>query len=330
MFVATAVVKLLFKSPAVRLSPVAQVRNTAQGPAVSAACGTSTARRSRTTGALHRSNLCDMTSLHLCACGCGEPVRIAPITARRINWIKGQPITFVHGHNRRRPLHERFWKRVDKEGPVVRPALGPCWLWRGTIFKDTGYGSFTYSTGVGHRTRTVSAHRYSYESAYGPIPGPKGSNPRSAFVMHACDVRLCVRPDHLSLGSAHANSEDMVAKGRNRVGERHPLARLTTAAVLEIREAYARRETQAVLAARYGMHQTTIHAIIHGKIWRQVGGPTVQRRMNTRLTDKQVIAIRTRHSLGVIGVGKLAEMYGTSRQTIYRIVRGRQRRGVRT
>jgi hypothetical protein len=31
-------------------------------------------------------------------------------------------------------LEERFWEKVDKNGPVPahRPELGPCWVW-GTI-----------------------------------------------------------------------------------------------------------------------------------------------------------------------------------------------------
>ena len=118
----------------------------------------------------------------------------------------------------------------------------------------------------------------------------------------------------------------MVDRGRSMIGERHPLARLTESAVLDIRDSYARGETQTVLAARYGVHQTTLHAVVHGRIWRHVGGPTVTRRMNERLTDAQVDAIRLRHSLGVIGPSKRAKMYRVSRETIWRIAHGTQRR----
>ena len=41
------------------------------------------------------------------------------------------------------PLEDRFWAKVDKNGPVPahRPELGPCWIWTAARFKR-GYGKF--------------------------------------------------------------------------------------------------------------------------------------------------------------------------------------------
>jgi hypothetical protein len=37
----------------------------------------------------------------LCACGCGQPVRLATATNRKYGWVKGQPMRYVSGHNNR-------------------------------------------------------------------------------------------------------------------------------------------------------------------------------------------------------------------------------------
>jgi hypothetical protein len=81
---------------------------------------------------------------------------------------------------------ERFWLKVDKNGPIpeYRPDLGPCWLWTaGTI---RGYGRFC----VGPERRNVFAHRYAYELLVGPIPAGLDMD-------HLCRVPACVRPSHL-------------------------------------------------------------------------------------------------------------------------------------
>jgi hypothetical protein len=93
---------------------------------------------------------------------------------------------------------ERFWDRVEKSDDG-------CWMWiAGT--KNSGYGIFGPTHG-----EVWMAHRYAWTITHGPIP-------RGMHVCHTCDVKLCVRPDHLFLGTPKANMEDMRAKGRARWG----------------------------------------------------------------------------------------------------------------
>jgi endogenous inhibitor of DNA gyrase (YacG/DUF329 family) len=107
-----------------------------------------------------------------------------------------------------RPAVPRFWRYVDKNGPIPaqRPDLGPCWVWTGST-AGGGYGQFS----VGGRTahRFIPAHRYCWELHNGPIPA-------GLWGLHKCDNPPCVRPEHLFIGTCKDNVDDMIRKGRQR------------------------------------------------------------------------------------------------------------------
>jgi hypothetical protein len=85
---------------------------------------------------------------------------------------------------RKRPISERFWAKVDRDGPTAFD-MGPCWLWTASIVSTTGYGQFGVAKGS-----TATAHRWAWESVNGPVP-------QGLQLDHLCRVRACVRPDHL-------------------------------------------------------------------------------------------------------------------------------------
>lgn len=146
-------------------------------------------------------------------------------------------------------VSERFWSKVAKAEP------DDCWLWKG--HRDHGgYGRFTRDG------RSATAHRTAWELANGPVPG-------GLMVLHHCDVRACVNPAHLYVGTASDNMRDGVSRGGvcppHGRGERNSNARLTDAQVAAIREERANGATQAALAARYGVAPSTISRVVNGK-----------------------------------------------------------------
>lgn len=122
-----------------------------------------------------------------------------------------------------------------------------CHEWQSTIKKD-GYGQFWF------RGVPAKAHRVSYMLQVGEIP-------EGLMVLHKCDNRKCVNPDHLYLGTAKDNIRD-----RN---ERCPwFGRMKTpfAAIQEIRKLYATGEfSQQFLADRFGVHQTQVSRYVLGQ-----------------------------------------------------------------
>ena len=160
-----------------------------------------------------------------------------------------------------RPLLERFWEKVNKDGPVQphRPELGQCWVWTASL-ATSGYGAFGVVQGD-----IRMAHRVSWRIAHGTLPDEQ-------WVLHKCDNRRCVRPDHLFLGNAKDNSADMWAKGRGvgskLRGERHCNAKLSFAQITEIRERYQRGErNQSALGREYGVTSQQIGHIVRGEQW---------------------------------------------------------------
>ena len=109
---------------------------------------------------------------------------------------------------------ERFWSKVDKDGPTQPHMTTPCWVWTGGKCGD-GYGSFRLGMGM------LKAHRISWVLSHGQIPHDESSH--GLCVCHRCDVKTCCRPDHIFLGTHNDNMADMVNKGRGKhvCGDEH-------------------------------------------------------------------------------------------------------------
>jgi hypothetical protein len=155
---------------------------------------------------------------------------------------------------------ERFARHI-----VPIPEAG-CWLWDGFLVGGYGRLRMTYDPS----DPTELAHRASWILHRGQIP-------KGMMVCHRCDVRSCVNPSHLFLGTATDNMSDAARKGRMnwknperpalRRCERHPQAKLTNDQVREIR---ASDLSGIVLAKKYGVSNNSITRIRLRHTWRDL------------------------------------------------------------
>jgi hypothetical protein len=166
----------------------------------------------------------------------------------------------------RRSVRERFEEKVRKATP------DGCWIWQGSIIPICGYGCLRVCLPDGRRV-TQYAHRIAWELENGQIGD-------GLFVLHHCDVRACVNPAHLFLGTARDNTQDMIAKGRGSSqlrpdrlirGSAHPNAKVTESAVRDIRaRAKAGGESFNAIGRSHGITGEMVGLIVKRRWWRHV------------------------------------------------------------
>ena len=135
-----------------------------------------------------------------------------------------------------------------------------CHIWTGGI-NDQGYGL------IRDGKRHARAHRIAWERVNGPIPD-------GMVILHRCDVRCCVNPHHLQVGTQADNMKDMERKGRRRglvgvFGSKQGSAKLTDDDVRQIRK-LAEVMTQDEVAALFGITRSNVSVIVLRKGWKHV------------------------------------------------------------
>lgn len=126
-----------------------------------------------------------------------------------------------------------------------------CWEWRGPL-NDWGYGR------LNHSSHHIAAHRFSYQYFVGDFE-------ESLFVCHHCDNPKCVNPNHLFLGDAQTNMDDMVKKGRH-IGN----SKLSPEQVIEIKKRLANGESRKLIAKCYDVQRQAIDNIANNKSWKKL------------------------------------------------------------
>lgn len=140
-----------------------------------------------------------------------------------------------------------------------------CIHWMGYSDRD-GYGILQIQFET--KKKPVRAHRLSYEQKNGPIEN-------GLWVLHKCDKPSCINPDHLFVGTAKDNVQDMMKKGRNRSGtkgmpgEKNPKAKLTEQQVKTIRT-LAKTYKVKDIANMYGISVSNASRTINHVYWKNV------------------------------------------------------------
>lgn len=150
----------------------------------------------------------------------------------------------------RKPLLQRFKEKYKEDQQTG------CWVWfAGT--NGAGYGLIR----PGGLSPRMLAHRASWELFKGPIP--EHSSYHGICVLHRCDNRACVNPDHLFLGTNEDNIHDCMAKNRKPT-------KLTLAQVIAIKARSSCGEPTSKLAREYGVERSTVKRIKRGASWKHM------------------------------------------------------------
>lgn len=149
----------------------------------------------------------------------------------------------MSGGRPRISLDERFWSQVT--------IVNGCWLFGGT----GRYGKIKTEPPY---KKTISAHKYAWEYFFGVVP-------EGLQVCHRCNVKHCVNPLHLYLGTSKQNINDAIRDGLRKIhGEANPKAKLTWEDANIIRDSSL---NTATLSSRYGVSYSTIQRIRNGNTW---------------------------------------------------------------
>ena len=137
-----------------------------------------------------------------------------------------------------------------------------CWIWQKSKSQN-GYGSFALGGGSNAR-----AHRISYQCFIGEIP-------ENFDVCHKCDVRDCVNPSHLFVGTRSENILDASKKGRlsrnhQLKGSDHPSSKLTELDVRSIIKNLRDGQSKKSLSRQFGVSQRVILLIARNESWKHV------------------------------------------------------------
>jgi hypothetical protein len=104
---------------------------------------------------------------------------------------------------------------------------------------NKGYGETSF------RGKHMLIHRISWILWHGEIPN-------GLWVLHNCDTPQCCNPEHLFLGTAKDNTDDMMSKGRNKANRPN----LTNA-----RAIFLTQGTQSAIAIQFGVTQQVVSNI---------------------------------------------------------------------
>lgn len=176
---------------------------------------------------------------------CGAQISVPKCLNKPTNFCNRKCLGEYRRGKIKTPAAERFYAKVEKSES--------CWIWIGAMSWN-GYGRFAE-----RKHHIVGAHQFAWKLKSGTWP--------DGYVLHSCDNRLCVNPDHLRIGTQQDNINDAGLRNRRSRGSTHGHAKFTERDIAEIRTS---DETNIALGRRYNVIYKTIWKIRTRRSWTHV------------------------------------------------------------
>lgn len=187
-----------------------------------------------------------------------------------------------------------FWRSVN-----VTANPDQCWEWMGCKC-PSGYGHTSW------QGKATSSHRVAFELHFHRRP--------KQWVLHTCDNRLCVNPNHLYEGTPSDNAQDRDSRGRGAHQTGKIFKRLNPVEVVRIKQLLGRGVTQNKIAEAFDVNIATVNKINTGKSHHS-------ERTRKAFNEHQLVMVRRDIATGK-PMRSIAKDYGVSCQTILRIKKG--------
>ena len=162
---------------------------------------------------------------------------------------------------------------------------------------------------MGVHYKVLTTHRMSWMINVGPLK-------EDDMVLHKCDNRRCVNPNHLFIGNRIENNRDAVIKKRNVYGSASKHAKLSESDIDEIRKSNVQPKLMAI---KYGVTRGHIYQIKRGTIWINATGvdrsvliPRAKESGHCKLSESDVLVIRASRESAIV----LGKRFGVTRYTI--------------
>jgi hypothetical protein len=151
-------------------------------------------------------------------------------------------------HMRPRDFDARFWENTDR--------TSGCWIWQGAFCASTGYGDIT----IDHKSCPV--HRIAYEIYY------NAEIPKGKMVLHSCDHKTCINPEHLHIGTHLDNMQEAIDRGRTCKGEKNGNSIYTEKQIREIKT-YMKGHPRSLrwMSRTLAIPRSTLRDIQSGRCW---------------------------------------------------------------
>jgi len=147
---------------------------------------------------------------------------------------------------------DRFMSNINK---VIESG---CWEWKNSVVCH-GYGNIKINK------KNIRVHRFSYELHYGEFEP-------ELHVLHKCDNRKCVNPEHLFLGINKDNVDDKVSKDRQAQGSQNGNSLLNENQVKEIKVLLQNKYYGYIkdMCEKYDVSERCIFDIKLGRTWKHI------------------------------------------------------------